>query len=351
VTNTIAGFDRLADGALSPIPGSPFAVGGAGTGAGIASQGALQISSDGQYLLAVDGSSDQISVARILPDGSLQPAGGGPVSSNGANPVSIAVHGQLVYVANQGSAMSTGQTNYTGFTLDPFGNLRPIPGSTVTLPDGSKPGDIVFNADGTRLVGTRIATSLIDSFSVGFGGRLNAAFGSPFSAQAFVPAQGYGQLGSEFSPVNPNQLFVSDAHTMAGTPAPGIVSSFDDSWSGVLTPIAGSPASNDGLASCWVAISHDGRYLFAVNTASSTISSYSIAFDGGLTFLQSTPISGTGLGAEDAGLSPDGSTLWVVDAGADSVSGFAVNGGTLTELPSSPTAAPAGAAPAGIVVT
>jgi DNA-binding beta-propeller fold protein YncE len=88
-----------------------------------------------------------------------------------------------------------------------------------------------------------------------------------------------------------------------------------------------------------------------INTASSSISSYSIGFEGSLTFLQSTTINGSGLGAEDARLSPDGSTLWVVDAGAAEVSGFSVNGGTLTELPSSPTLAPAGAKPAGIVVT
>ena len=59
----------------------------------------------------------------------------------------------------------------------------------------------------------------------------------------------------------------------------------------------------------------------------------------------------SGLVPEDARLSPDGSTLWVVDTGADAVSGFSVTGaGTLTEISSSPTAAPAGATPAGLVV-
>jgi len=32
--NTIAGFDRHADGSLTPMPGSPFAAGGSGLGAG-----------------------------------------------------------------------------------------------------------------------------------------------------------------------------------------------------------------------------------------------------------------------------------------------------------------------------
>src|SRR5690348_12534892 len=49
--NTIGAFDRHADGRLTPMAGSPFAAGGAGTGAGLASQGALQFSADGRVLI------------------------------------------------------------------------------------------------------------------------------------------------------------------------------------------------------------------------------------------------------------------------------------------------------------
>ena len=41
-SNTVAGFRRHHDGSLTPLPGSPFATGGAGTGAAIGSQGSLQ---------------------------------------------------------------------------------------------------------------------------------------------------------------------------------------------------------------------------------------------------------------------------------------------------------------------
>src|SRR5262249_55532941 len=98
--NTVAGFDRHADGTLTAMSGSPFAVGGSGTGGPDASQGSLQLSTDGRYLLAVDAGSDQISVVRIGHDGSLRPAAGSPVSSSGVDPVSIAVNRDLVYVAN-----------------------------------------------------------------------------------------------------------------------------------------------------------------------------------------------------------------------------------------------------------
>jgi 6-phosphogluconolactonase len=346
--NSVAGFDRHANGSLTAMAGSPFAVGGSGAGAPDASQGSLQLSADGRYLLAVDASSNQISVLRIKPDGSLQPAQGSPVASGGVAPVSIAVHGNLVYVANAGPGASLGDTNYTGFRLNHGGHLSPIPDSTYVLPNDSKPGQVLFNRYGTKLAGTRIATSEIDSFIVGKDGRLTAAPGSPYDAQAFSPPQGYGQLGSEFNPVSPNELFVSDAHTAAGTAAfPGLVSSFSDATNGNLTPI-GAPVANDGGASCWIEISHDGRFLFVVNTASASISSYWIGIGGTLTFLQSTAPGQIGAGAEDARLAPDGSTLWVVESGADAVTGFTVKGGTLTPLTAA--AGPAGATPSGIVV-
>jgi DNA-binding beta-propeller fold protein YncE len=215
------------------------------------------------------------------------------------------------------------------------------------LSNDSKPGQVLFNRDGTKVAGTRIATSKIDSFTVGHGGRLTPAAGSPYDAQAFSPTQGWGQLGAEFSPKRPNQLFVSDAHTAAGGPAPGLVSSFLDGPGGALTPV-GAPVANDGVASCWVEISHDGRFLFVVNTASASVSSYSIDAGGNLTFLQSTGPGQIGGGAEDARLSPDGHTLWVVESGTNAVTGFTVNGGTLTPLVA--IAGPGGATPSGIVV-
>ena len=336
-TNTIAGFDRHADGSLTPLPGSPFVTGGAGNGAGTGSAGALQETADGHYLLAVDAGSNEISVLRVRPDGSLEAVPGATTSSDGAEPVSIAVHRHLVYVANTGA----GGSDYTGFVLW-HGHLFPIPGSTVSLPDGADPGDVVFNATGTLLAGSRVGTSLIDSFSVGWDGRLTAAAGSPFAAQ------GVGPFGSEFRPTNPSQLFVSNAHGGAGN---GTVSAFHVSADGGLSSIGASPFADQQTAPCWVEISHDGRFLFAVNTAVPSISRYAIAPNGALTLLGSTPFKdGAGLGPFDARLSPDGSTLWVVGDGGNVVSAFRVQGGELTELASSPTPLPAGAKPFGIVV-
>jgi hypothetical protein len=333
-TNTIAAFDRLADGSLVPTPGSPFTTGGAGTGGSLASQGAIQITDDGRYVLAVDAGSNTISSLRIKPDGGLQLADVEP--SGGVLPVSIAVHGGLVYVANAG----TGGSDYTGITVNAGGQLAPIPGSTVPLPDDAQPGDVFFSPDGSKLVGTRVNTSLIDSFVVGADGRLTAAPGSPFAAQ------GVGPFGSEFRPTSSVQLFVSNAHN-GGTN--GTISALADAADGTLTSIGASPYPDLQAAPCWVEISHDGRYLFAVNTASTSVSRFEIAADGSLTLLGSTPFSQTaGIGATDARLSADGSTLYVLESAAGALAAFSVDGGSLTALAGLTAALPVGAAPSGV---
>jgi 6-phosphogluconolactonase len=335
--NTLAGFDRHADGSLTPMPGSPFSIGGAGLGAGLGSQGALQATRFGRYLLAVDAGSNQISVLHLNARGVPVPVGA-PVSSGGVEPVSVAVSSYgLVYVANVG----TGGSNYTGFWLSPFGHLIPIPHSTVAVPEGSAVGDVFFNSTGDRLVGTRDATSLIDSFTVRIDGRLKAAAGSPYAAQSLGP------IGSQFRPTNPSQLFVSNAHAGAGL---GTVSAFHDSYRGVLTSIGSSPYPDGQTAPCWVEISHNGKYLFAVNTASANISSYFIRPNGSLVLLGTTGFV-NGAGAVDARLSPDGRILSVTGGSGHVVSSFAVSGGSLTELASSPAALPAGSSPMGLVVT
>lgn len=332
---------------MSPLSGSPFAAGGAGTGSTIGSQGALQTSSDGRYLLAVDAGSNQISVLRIRPNGSLRSVEGSPVSSGGTSPVTIAVHGDLVYVGNSGGTVS----NYTGFTLNRGGHLSPLADSTFSLPSGTQISDVLFNGTGTHLVGTRIGTGVgastlpseIDSFTVDADGQLVPAPGSPFAAQ------GAGPFGSEFRPTDPSQLFVSNAHDGANK---GTISAYSVTGNGTLDPVAGSPFADKQTAPCWVEITHDGRYLFTVNTAVPSISRFAIAADGSLTLLTlSTPFHDpAGLAPLDLRLDPSGAYLYVVDAGRDAVSAFTVSGGDLTELPSSPVALPAGAKPFGIVV-
>ena len=337
--NTVAGFDRHADGSLTAIAGSPFDAGGAGTGAPFGSAGGLQQTADGRYLLATDPASNDISVLRVKPSGALQLVE--VEDSNGLQPTSIAVHGSLVYVANGGA----GDSNYTGFRLNAGGHLSPIAGSTFALPDSAAPGQVLISPDGHRLVATRVGPtagpSFLDAFRIGADGRLTAAPGSPYSAERIGP------FGSTFSPTHGNQLFVSNAHDGAGN---GSVSVYDVAADGSLTAISGSPFADDQTAPCWVAISPDGNALFAVNTGTGSVSAYTVASDGTLGLVGSTTASLAGLKAFDAGVSPDGQFLYVVDAGVAKVSAFAIDGTSVTEIAGSPIAIPGGAAPFGMVV-
>src|SRR5439155_24467052 len=107
--------------------------------------------------LAAGAGSNQISVVRVRPDGTLLPAQGSPVASGGIEPVSIAVHGGLVYVANEGNG-TTG-SNYSGFRLNSGGHLTPIAASTIPLSATANPGDILFNGTGNNMIGIEVGTT------------------------------------------------------------------------------------------------------------------------------------------------------------------------------------------------
>lgn len=348
--NTVAGFARAADGRLSPLAGSPFAVGGQGLAAGLGSQGSLQLSEDGRYLLAVAAGSNQIAVLRVQPDGALVPVPGSPFPANGAQPVSLAVVDHTVFVANTGTAAtqpgdcsitSGGGSNYTGFHLDERGQLTPLANATYCVPPGSGLGDVLLSPNGRHLLGVRVNPSLIDSFDVDEAGELTVSPGSPFAAQAAGP------FGSSFRPTNSAQVFVSNAH--AG-PNAGSVSAYTVARNATLTPVSGSPFPDQQTAPCWLAISSDGRYLFAVNTASQTVSSFAIAADGTLTLLGAAQ-SHVGGTITDVALTRSGRLLYVLQGGATAVTGFSAQGGALTELPGAPFPLPASAVhPAGIAV-
>lgn len=336
--NEVAGYDRHADGSLTPIPGSPFKTGGAGTGKPIGSQGALQFADHGTLLLAVDPGSDQVSTLKVAGNGVLTRVG--IVRSGGHTPVSIAVAGGQVYVANQGPR----HADYTGFALSLDGTLRPEPGTTVRLAADADPGDVLVNATGTRLVGTEVGSSLIDSFTIGAGGRLTAAKGSP------IAAQGPGPFGSAFDPADPHRLFVSNAH---GGDNAGTVSAFRDGPGGRLSSIGDGPFNDLQTAACWVAVDRSGSELFAVNTAVPSVSRFTITHRGSLRLTASARFAGSaraGEGAEDAGLTPNARMLWVVDTQGDALSGFHTAGGHISPARRAQTNLPRGGAPFGIAV-
>ena len=123
------------------------------------------------------------------------------------------------------------------------------------------------------------------------------------------------------------------------------MSAYSVAFNGSLTSIGASPVPDDQTAPCWVAITPRRqvpvRGEHGIGLRSLATRSH---LNGSLTLIGSTVVSNTaGVGATDPSVSPDGRTLYVNESRVDTVGAFAINnGGTLTELPSSPVALPAG---------
>jgi hypothetical protein len=118
--NEVVMYARSTTGALKYV--GNFATGGRGQGGindPLQSQNSLVLSSDPNYLLAVNAGSSTLSVFQVHYWGlrllDTEPTRGG-------NPVSIAMHDDLVYVANVGGTYHT-----AGFHLRPWGELEFIP--------------------------------------------------------------------------------------------------------------------------------------------------------------------------------------------------------------------------------
>ena len=176
--NRVVAYDRAADGTLAPA--GSYATGGRGgilAGSVVdhtASQGSLASDPRHGLLYAVNAGSDTISVFAVHGDRlALRQV----LGSGGTFPVSVAVHGNLVYVLN---ALNGGSVQ--GYrVLGRF--LVRIPGSHRALgldPNATPqftttPGQVAFTPDGSQLVVTTKGNGNdIDVFGVGFGGLLSA---------------------------------------------------------------------------------------------------------------------------------------------------------------------------------
>jgi DNA-binding beta-propeller fold protein YncE len=311
--NQVIAYDRQPGGTLSEA--GAYSTGGLGgilSGSVVdhlASQGSLALSPDGAALIAVNAGSNTISVFGAHGDRlRLRQV----ISSGGVFPVSVAIHGDLVYVLN-----ALGGGSVQGYRMV-FGFLIPLPGSSRPLgldPDATPqytntPGQAAFSPDGMQLIVTTKANGNdVDVFAVGPHGYLSAA-----PVQNAEP--GTVPFAIAFDPAG--NLVIAEAGTNA-------LATFTLSVSGKITALSTAPTSQ--AATCWVTAI--GGTLFASNAGSATVSS--VADSGGaLTLLGQTSADA---GTVDSAATPDGRYLYVQAGGAGIVDEFAVGAtGALTEV-------------------
>ena len=222
------------------------------------------------------------------------------LGSNGDLPISLSVHGNLLYVLNAGSS------SITGFKLDGRGRVAPLSGSTQPLL-GSGPAQVAFSSDGTTLVVTEKTSSSIDTFAVGRDGRAEAGISSP--------SAGGTPFGFSFD--GRGRAFVSEAA--------GSASSYAIDASGVHV-ITGAAPTHQG-APCWLVVTPDGRYAYTANAAGGSVSGFSLAADGSLELLDLDGVS-AGIGADshplDEAVSADGRYLYVLVDGHHTIGGYRI---------------------------
>jgi 6-phosphogluconolactonase (cycloisomerase 2 family) len=292
-----------------------YATGGVGgilTGAAadpLASQGGLTLDRAHHLLYAVNAGSDTITVFGVRGTrlSRLQVIGSG-----GAFPVSVTVHGDVVYVLNARDGGSVQGFKRLGDRL-----IR-IPGwhRALGLDPAAAPefthtaGQVVFTPDGRHLlVTTKANTNEIDVFTVGAGGRLSAEPVRNAEDGAVPFAVDFDRYG----------------HVVVAEAGPNAVATFRLGRDGRLTKLA--EVATGGAATCWI-VGADGTFYLS-NAGSATLTAVRTGRDGTLRKLGTTT---AGAGTIDAAASTDGHTLYVENGGGtDGVTAFTVGrDGSLT---------------------
>jgi hypothetical protein len=309
--NQVVSYQRAADGTLTET--GSYATGGLGGILGgsvidhLGSQGSLQYDRPFGLVLAVNAGSNTVSVFG---------AHGGQlalrqvIGSGGTFPVSIATHGDLVYVLNALDGGSVyGYRVIAGHLFPLYGSGRALGLPNVTPQFTHTPAQVAFTPDGRHLVVTTKGNGNdIDVFGVGLGGWLSAepvVNYEPGEAPYAISSDKYGHL-----------VVVESA--LSG------VATFAIHHDGTLRQLSSALTGQAGT--CWV--TRDGDYFYTSNPGSGDVTGYRITATGQFISLGNTAADA---GTVDAVAS--GGYLYVRAGAAGIVDEYHVNaGGSLTKI-------------------
>lgn len=130
-------FSIALNGALTPVPGSPFNNPDVGNNSNV-----VVLSPSERHLFVSNQDTNTITVFNIAADGSLSLVPGAPFANPGGNvPQMVATNsaGTLLYVNNDNGTVSV-------FSIAPDGSLTPVPGSPFFASSSIRPGLVAFPA-------------------------------------------------------------------------------------------------------------------------------------------------------------------------------------------------------------
>jgi 6-phosphogluconolactonase len=304
--NEVVYFDRDSKGILTNA--RSISTEGYGSGGGLdelASQGSVVLSEDHRWLLVTNAGSNEISVFRVLPEGlSLVDK----IDSGGVFPASLTIFHDLVYVLN-----AKGSPNISGFYLSHTGQLIPLDDSTRSLGGGAF-SQVEFSPTGIWLV----VTDRGDSEILVFGVDKN---GLPSMDPVTSSSSGAGPFGA---------IFDQRGHLLVVEAGSNSVSTYNILPTGDLQVISPSVA-NGQSASCWIAGNQRGD-VFSANTGNQNISAYQLtAGNGEISLLDQT--AGAGNRPIDMAVTADGRFLYALDPADGAIDMFQIKpNGSLTDL-------------------
>lgn len=301
--NRVAIFTHTSRGILTAA--GTVSTGGLGTGSALGSQGALAMSTNLNWLLAVNPGSNEISAFTISQSGLALT---NKIASGGTMPISITSNGTIVYVLNAGGA-----GNITGFKIDTHGRLSMIPNSTRPLSStAANPAQVQFSPNGSLFMVTERATNVIDTYTVDRNGLATGP-----RAQL---AAGTTPFGVAFN--DREQVIVSEA--TGGASLGSAASSYNFLNDGTLRVISPSAATHQ-TAGGWTVLPKYARYAYTINAGSGSITGYSFAPNGTLALLNAdgrTAVTGDASAPIDATFTGNGNYLYVLLSGTHSIAAF-----------------------------
>ncbi|WIX83702.1 beta-propeller fold lactonase family protein [Amycolatopsis carbonis] len=295
--NAVVAYSRSTDGTLKQT--AVYKTGGLGgvlDGSVVdhqASQGSLAYDERHQVLIATNSGSNTVTVFAVRGSQLVRIQ---TLASGGRFPVSVAVHGDRVYVLN---ALDGGSLQ--GY-WNLGGHLIPLPGQHRALgldPNAAPqfthtPAQVEFTPDGAHLV---VATKAVgDSLMVY---SVNTLLG--LSAKPTVTSTGAGSVPFGFAFDRGGRVLLTEA-------GPNAVASVHLDKAGRAT--VGETVATGQAASCWITVA--GDYAYVANAGSGTITTYSVGH-GRLELIGQTPASA---GTIDLTASGDGKFLYA-QAGRD----------------------------------
>jgi hypothetical protein len=293
--NTVEAFSRNSTTGFVTYLGS-FASGGNGTTAIQGSQSHAVVA-NGSFLYAVNSGNGSFSTFRLDADG--RPTLLATASSNGTRPVSIAIHGNLLFVLNQGIPAGDGgpeNGGLVGFSIGADGIPVAIPGAITPFNSEDMPSDVFFTGNGLRLAIMRSGNNSVSTFDVDPSGALSD------QQTINVGSQPVGGAATSRLPWTGFAAIVND-------PGPAAVVSFEAE---TLLTIISQVGANDDIDPCWATASSDGLRLWTSNFKPKSLTLYRVGSDSSLVRegLYEPALGDIGPGSLDLDVSADGRFLY-----------------------------------------